>query len=96
MGKAAKAHRAKVQKRNRKMAQERSGMQKAFDLIMKNQMDLLQNKDELNVSVGNQEMGFEVIEEKQIDHAFQYTPNPDASKLISQQFQDQTLEETEK
>jgi hypothetical protein len=96
MGKAAKAHRAKVQKRNRKMAQERSGMQKAFDLIMKNQMDLLENKDELNVSVGNQEMGFEVIEEKQIDHAFQYTPNPDASKLISQQFQDQTLEETEK
>jgi len=96
MGKAAKAHRAKVQKRNRKMAQERSGMQKAFDLIMKNQMDLLQNKDELNVSVGNQEMGFEVIEEKQIDHAFQYTPNPDASKLISQQFQDQTIEETEK
>jgi hypothetical protein len=96
MGKAAKAHRAKVQKRNRKMAQERSGMQKAFDLIMKNQMDLLENKDELNVSVGNQEMGFEVIEERQIDHAFQYTPNPDASKLISQQFQDQTLEETEK
>jgi hypothetical protein len=96
MGKAAKAHRAKVQKRNRKIAQERSGMQKAFDLIMKNQMDLLQNKDELNVSVGNQEMGFEVIEEKQIDHAFQYTPNPDASKLISQQFQDQTIEETEK
>jgi len=96
MGKAAKAHRAKVQKRNRKIAQERSGMQKAFDLIMKNQMDLLENKDELNVSVGNQEMGFEVIEERQIDHAFQYTPNPDASKLISQQFQDQTLEETEK
>ena len=96
MGKAAKAHRAKVQKRNRKMAQERSGMQKAFDLIMKNQMDLLENKDELNVSVGNQEMGFEVIEEKQIDHAFQYTQNPDASKLISQQFQDQTVEETEK
>jgi hypothetical protein len=96
MGKAAKAHRAKVQKRNRKMAQERSGMQKAFDLIMKNQMDLLQNKDEMNVKVGDQEMGFEVIEEKQVDHAFQYQPNPDASKLISQQFQDQVTEEIEK
>lgn len=96
MGKAAKAHRAKVQKRNRKTAQERSGMQKAFDLLMKNQMDLLQNKDELNVKVGDQEMGFEVIEEKQVDHSFQYQPNPDASKLISQQFQEQVMEETEK
>jgi hypothetical protein len=96
MGKAAKAHRAKVQKRNRKIAQEKSGMQKAFDLLMKNQLDLLKNKDDMNVKVGNQEMGFEVIEERQVDHAFQYTPNPDASKLISQQFQDQVMEETEK
>ena len=96
MGKAAKAHRAKVQKRNRKVAQEKSGMQKAFDLLMKNQLDLLQNKENLNVTVGDQEMGFEVIEERQVDHAFQYTPNPDASKLISQQFQDQVTEETEK
>ena len=95
MGKAAKAHRAKVQKRNQRVAQEKSGMQKAFDLLMKNQLDLLQNKDELNVLVGNQEMGFEIIEEKQVDHAFQYQPNPDASKLISQQFQDQKTEETE-
>jgi len=96
MGKAAKAHRAKVQKRNRKVAQERSGMQKAFDLLMKNQMELLENKENLNVTVGEQEMGFEVIEEKQVDHAFQYQPNPDASRLISQQFQDQKTEETEK
>jgi hypothetical protein len=95
MGKAAKAHRAKVQKRNRKVAQERSGMQKAFDLLMKNQMELLENKENLNVTVGEQEMGFEVIEEKQVDHAFQYQPNPDASRLISQQFQDQKTEETE-
>jgi hypothetical protein len=71
-------------------------MQKAFDLLMKNQMELLENKENLNVTVGNQEMGFEVIEERQVDHAFQYTPNPDASKLISQQFQDQVTEETEK
>jgi len=95
MGKAAKAHRAKVQKRNRKVAQERSGMQKAFDLLMKNQMELLENKENLNVTVGEQEMGFEVIEEKQVDHAFQYQPNPDASRLISQQFQDQKTEEAE-
>jgi hypothetical protein len=56
----------------------------------------LENKENLNVTVGEQEMGFEVIEEKQVDHAFQYQPNPDASRLISQQFQDQKTEETEK
>jgi hypothetical protein len=95
MGKAAKAHRAKVQKRNRRITQEKSGMQKAFDLLMKNQLEMLDNKENLNVTVGEQEMGFEVIEERQVDHAFQYQPNPDASKLISQQFQDQTPEETE-
>ena len=95
MGKAAKAHRAKVQKRNRSVAQERSGLPKALDLLMKNQLEMLENKENLSVSVGDQEMGFEVIEERQVDHAFQYQPNPEASKLISQQFQDQTTEETE-
>ena len=95
MGKAAKAHRVKVQKRNRRVAQEKSCMQKAFDLLMKNQLEMLDNKENLNVTVGEQEMCFEVIEERQVDHAFQYQPNPDASKLISQQFQDQTPEETE-
>jgi hypothetical protein len=88
MGKAAKAHRQKVAKRNAKIKQERSGMQKAFDLLMKNQMELLENKENLNVTVGEQEMGFEVIEEKQVDHAFQYQPNQDASQLVAQQYQD--------
>ena len=31
MGKAAKKHRAKVAKRNNKLDQKKSGMQKAFD-----------------------------------------------------------------
>lgn len=96
MGKAAKAHRAKVQKRNRRIAQEKSGMQKAFDLLLQNQLDLLKEKEDLNVKVGEQEVGFEVIENRQVDHAFQYTPNPDATTLISQQFQEQKTEEIEK
>ena len=87
MGKAAKAHRQKVAKRNAKIKQERSGMQKAFDLLMKNQLDMLENKD-MSVKVGEQEMGFEVVEERQVDHAFQYQPNPDASQLVAQQYQD--------
>jgi hypothetical protein len=88
MGKAAKAHRQKVAKRNAKIKQERSGMQKAFDLLMKNQLDMLQDKENLSVKVGDEEMGFEVIEEKQVDYAFQYQPNQDASQLVAQQYQD--------
>jgi len=87
MGKAAKAHRQKVAKRNARIKQERSGMQKAFDLLMKNQLEMLENKD-MSVKVGEQEMGFEVVEERQVDHAFQYQPNPDASHLVAQQYQD--------
>jgi hypothetical protein len=87
MGKAAKAHRQKVAKRNARIKQERSGMQKAFDLLMKNQLEMLENKD-MSVKVGNEEMGFEVVEERQVDHAFQYQPNPDASHLVAQQYQD--------
>ena len=87
MGKAAKAHRQKVAKRNARIKQERSGMQKAFDLLMKNQLEMLENKD-MSVKVGDQEMGFEVVEERQVDHAFQYQPNPDASHLVAQQYQD--------
>ena len=87
MGKAAKAHRQKVAKRNARIKQERSGMQKAFDLLMKNQLEMLENKD-MSVKVGNEEMGFEVIEEKQVDYAFQYQPNQNASQLVAQQYQD--------
>ena len=87
MGKAAKAHRQTVAKRNARIKQERSGMQKAFDLLMKNQLEMLENKD-MSVKVGDQEMGFEVVEERQVDHAFQYQPNPDASHLVAQQYQD--------
>ncbi len=88
MGKAAKAHRQKVAKRNARIKQERSGMQKAFDLLMKNQLEMLQDKENLSVKVGDEEMGFEVVEERQVDHAFQYQPNPDASHLVAQQYQD--------
>ena len=34
MGKAKKEHGAKVAKRNAKLAQQKSGMQKAFDMLV--------------------------------------------------------------
>ena len=44
MGKKAKEHRAKVAKRNKKIAQEKSGMQKAFDKLMEEQIQKLKEQ----------------------------------------------------
>ena len=38
MGKAAKEHRKKVAKRNARLAQQKSGMQKAFDMLIQEQL----------------------------------------------------------
>ena len=46
MGKAAKKHRAKVSKRNNKLDQKKSGMQKAFDKLMEEQIQKLKNFDQ--------------------------------------------------
>ena len=41
MGKAAKEHRKKVAKRNAKIKQEKAGMQKAFDMLLQQQLEKL-------------------------------------------------------
>ena len=40
MGKRAKEHRKKVAKRNATIAQKKSGMQKAFDLLIQQQLEI--------------------------------------------------------
>lgn len=64
MGKKAKAHRAKVQKRNRKLSQERYTMQNSLTKMMK-EMALQQNgeKENLQVKVGNETVPFEIVAE---------------------------------
>jgi hypothetical protein len=64
MGKKAKAHRAKVQKRNRTLSQERYTMQNSLTKMMK-EMALQQNgeKENLQVKVGNETVPFEVVAE---------------------------------
>lgn len=61
MGKAAKAHRAKVEKRNRKIAQEKYAMQKAIERMFEAQKMMMET-DNLGVELNGQDMGFEVIE----------------------------------
>jgi hypothetical protein len=64
MGKKAKAHRAKVQKRNRTLSQERYTMQNSLTKMMK-EMALQQNgeKENLQVKVGNETVPFEIVAE---------------------------------
>jgi len=85
MGKKAKEHRRKVAKRNAKIAQQKSGMQKAFDMLIQEQLNKLK-EDELKVQVGEQELDMSVVEEKIVEHAFKFTPNPEESAKINKEF----------
>ena len=87
MGKEEKKHRAKVAKRNAKVKEQKSGMQKAFDLLMKQQIDAMANEENLKAQIGDQELNFEVVEEKTIDHAFKFTPNEEESQKINKEFE---------
>ena len=94
MGKKAKEHKAKVAKRNAKLAQQKSGMQKAFDMLVQQQLEKLKN-DELTAKVGDKEINMEVIENSVIDHAFKFIPNEEESEKINKEFNDETPVEQE-
>ena len=67
MGKAAKKHRAKVAKRNNKLDQKKSGMQKAFDKLMEEQIQKLKNNEGLNVGLSGSTLPFEVFDKDHLD-----------------------------
>ena len=62
MGKSKKEHRAKVAKRNQRMGQEKSKMQKIFNTILEEQMKKFQENEELNIQVGDSPVEFNVID----------------------------------
>jgi hypothetical protein len=66
MGKAAKAHRAKVEKRNRKIAQEKYAMTKAIERMFEAQKMAMENNENVNVELNGQELGFQVVEEVEV------------------------------
>jgi hypothetical protein len=94
MGKAKKEHRAKVAKRNAKLAQQKSGMQKAFDMLVQQQLEKLKNDDQ-TAKMGDKEIDMEVIEDRVIDHAFKFIPNEEESEKINKEFNDETSVEQE-
>ena len=67
MGKKAKEHRAKVAKRNKRINQEKSGMQKAFDKLMEEQIQKLKTNEGLNVGLSGGTVPFEVFDKDQLD-----------------------------
>jgi hypothetical protein len=92
MGKKAKEHRQKVAKRNAKIAQQKSGMQKAFDMLLQQQIEKMK-EDELKAQVGENDLNFEVVEERTIDNAFQFVPNEEESAKINKEFEEEEIEE---
>jgi membrane-bound lytic murein transglycosylase MltF len=92
MGKAAKEHRKKVAKRNSKLAQQKSGMQKAFDMLIQEQLNKLK-EEELSAQVGEQQLDMSVVEEKIVEHAFKFTPNPEESAKINKEFDESEVVE---
>ena len=75
MGKKAKEHRAKVAKRNKRIAQEKSGMQKAFDKLMEEQIQKLKTNNELNVESSEGSIPFEIFDKDQLDSIVNFKEN---------------------
>jgi hypothetical protein len=63
MGKSAKAHRAKVEKRNRKIEQDKYAMNKAIERMFEARKMEMENQENVNVELNGQNLGFEVVEE---------------------------------
>jgi hypothetical protein len=65
MGKAKKEHRAKVAKRNQRIASEKTKMQKAFNKLLQEQMEKFKEAEEddgLKVQMGDSPIEFNVID----------------------------------
>lgn len=86
MGKRAKEHRKKVAARNARIKQQKSGIQKAFDMLLQEQISKLK-EEEIKVESAGQDFNFEVVEEKVLEHAFKFTPNEEESAKINKEFE---------
>ena len=78
MGKAAKEHRAKVAKRNKRIGQDKYAMQNAFNRIMKQMAEAKNNEeveDQLNIKVGGNEIPFSVVTEEELTETPEDTEN---------------------
>ena len=89
MGKKAKEHRAKVEKRNKRIAQEKYAMQNALNKLMK-QMAEQQETESLNVSVGEQEVPFNVVNDVELNSIVEF--KEENGQMFEPQVEDQISE----
>ena len=86
MGKAAKAHRAKVAKRNRRIAQEKYSMQNALNKLMKQmaeQQEAEKMEENLGVNVGGSQVPFSVVTDEELNSIVEFKENnPDMFNFI--------------
>ena len=91
MGKKAKEHRAKIEKRTKRVAQERYAMQNTLNKLMK-QMTEQQEVESLNVSVGEQEVPFSVVDETELNSIVEFKENNSEMFLPEQEIDPNTTE----
>jgi hypothetical protein len=89
MGKKAKEHRAKIEKRNKKVANEKYAMQNALNKMMK-QMAEQQEVEKLNVTVGEQEVPFSVVDEAELNSIVEFKEQN--GQMFEPQVEDQISE----
>ena len=89
MGKNAKEHRKKVAKRNANLKQKKSAMQKAFDMLIQQQIEKMKSEENLKVQGGDKDLNFEVVEERQVNNGFNFIPNEEESAKINREFEPQ-------
>ena len=89
MGKKAKEHRAKIEKRNKKVANEKYAMQNALNKMMK-QMAEQQEVEKLNITVGEQEVPFSVVDEAELNSIVEFKEQN--GQMFEPQVEDQISE----
>ena len=62
-------------------------MQKAFDLLLQQQLEKMKEEKDFTIENKGQEVNFEVVEDKAIEHAFKFTPNEEESAKINKEFE---------
>jgi len=86
MGKKTKEHRAKVAKRNRRIAQEKYSMQNALNRLMKQmaeQQDAEKMEQDINVNVGGSQVPFSVVTDEELNSIVEFKEsNPDMFNFI--------------
>ena len=88
MGKKTKEHRAKVAKRNRRIAQEKYSMQNALNRLMKQmaeQQDAEKMEQDINVNVGGGQVPFSVVTDEELNSIVEFKEsNPDMFNFIQE------------